>query len=119
MLLHGNILVKIDAETENEVAADDLEITISEFILYELWRDQISFENPIHQVILDEYILELSHDRIPTIQHFSMSQNPIISSFVINNIINTINKPKLNKTNKFSKIFIYNNNYKLIYFQIL
>ena len=88
MLLHGNILVKIDAETENEVAADDLEITISEFILYELWRDQISFENPIHQVILDEYILELSHDRIPTIQHFSMSQNPIISSFVINNIIN-------------------------------
>ena len=88
MLLHGNILVKIDAETENEVAADDLEITISEFILYELWRDQISFENPIHQVILDEYILELSHDRIPTIQYFSMSQNPIISSFVINNIIN-------------------------------
>ena len=88
MLLHGNILVKIDAETENEVAADDLEITISEFILYELWRDQISFENPINQVILDEYILELSHDRIPTIQHFSMSQNPIISSFVINNIIN-------------------------------
>ena len=88
MLLHGNILVKIDAETENEVAADDLEITISEFILYELWRDQINFENPIHQVILDEYILELSHDRIPTIQHFSMSQNPIISSFVINNIIN-------------------------------
>ena len=88
MLLHGNILVKIDAETENEVAADDLEITISEFILYELWRDQISFENPIHQVILDEYILELSHDRIPTIQHFSMSQDPIISSFVINNIIN-------------------------------
>ena len=88
MLLHGNILVKIDTETENEVAADDLEITISEFILYELWRDQISFENPIHQVILDEYILELSHDRIPTIQYFSMSQNPIISSFVINNIIN-------------------------------
>ena len=88
MLLHGNILVKIDAETENEVAADDLEITISEFILYELWRDQISLENPIHQVILDEYILELSHDRIPTIQYFSMSQNPIISSFVINNIIN-------------------------------
>ena len=88
MLLHGNILVKIDTENENEVAADDLEITISEFILYELWRDQISFENPIHQVILDEYILELSHDRIPTIQHFSMSQNPIISSFVINNIIN-------------------------------
>ena len=102
MLLHGNILVKIDAETENEVAADDLEITISEFILYELWRDQISFENPIHQVILDEYILELSHDRIPTIQHFSMSQNPIISSFVINNIINNYEL-----CNKWEKLGVY------------
>jgi len=102
MLLHGNILVKIDAETENEVAADDLEISISEFILYELWRDQISFENPIHQVILDEYILELSHDRIPTIQHFSMSQNPIISSFVINNIINNYEL-----SNKWEKLGVY------------
>ncbi len=102
MLLHGNILVKIDAETENEVAADDLEITISEFILYELWRDQISLENPIHQVILDEYILELSHDRIPTIQHFSMSQNPIISSFVINNIINNYEL-----SNKWEKLGVY------------
>lgn len=102
MLLHGNILVKIDTETENEVAADDLEITISEFILYELWRDQISFENPIHQVILDEYILELSYDRIPTIQHFSMSQNPIISSFVINNIINNYEL-----SNKWEKLGVY------------
>ena len=102
MLLHGNILVKIDTETENEVADDDLEITISEFILYELWRDQISFENPIHQVILDEYILELSHDRIPTIQHFSMSQNPIISSFVINNIINNYEL-----SNKWEKLGVY------------
>lgn len=102
MLLHGNILVKIDAETENEVSADDLEITISEFILYELWRDQISFENPIHQVILDEYILELSHDRIPTIQHFSMSQNQIISSFVINNIINNYEL-----SNKWEKLGVY------------
>ena len=102
MLLHGNILVKIDTENENEVAADDLEITISEFILYELWRDQISFENPIHQVILDEYILELSHDRIPTIQHFSMSQNPIISSFVINNIINNYEL-----SNKWEKLGVY------------
>ena len=98
MLLHGNILVKIDTENENEVDAEDLEITISEFILYELWRDEISFENPIHQIVLDEYIFELSHDRIPTIQHFSMSQNPILSSFVINNIINNYELSKKWKT---------------------
>jgi DNA primase len=87
MLTHGNILVKIDAEDE-EQEKHDLEITLAEFVLFELWRDEITFENPIHQTVLDEYINEVSNQRLPTLQHFSMSQNPLISSFVINNIIN-------------------------------
>lgn len=87
MLTHGNILIKIDAEDE-DAEKHDLEITLAEFILFELWRDEISFENPIHQTVLDEYILEVSNQRLPTLQHFSMSQNPLISSFVINNILN-------------------------------
>lgn len=87
MLTHGNVLIKIDAE-DDEKEAHDLEITISEFILFELWRDEIGFENPIHQTVLDEYISEMSNNRIPTIQHFSMSQNPLISGFVINHILN-------------------------------
>ncbi|MCC6370137.1 MAG: DNA primase [Bacteroidia bacterium] len=87
MLTHGNILIKIDAEDEDQ-EKHDLEITLSEFILFELWRDEISFENPIHQTVLDEYIKEISNQRLPTLQHFSMSQDPLISTFVINNIIN-------------------------------
>jgi hypothetical protein len=86
MLTHGNVLIKIDAEDEAQ-EMHDLEITISEFILFELWRDEIGFENPIHQTVLDEYISEMSNNRIPTTQYFSMSQNPLISGFVINNII--------------------------------
>lgn len=86
MLLYGKILINIDAE-DDEKEVHDLEITLAEFILFELWRDEIGFENPIHQTVLDEYVHEVSHQRLPDIQHFTMSQNPLISGFVINNII--------------------------------
>jgi len=86
MLTHGNVLINIDAEDDND-DNHTLEISLAEFILFELWRDEISFENPIHQTVLDEYITELSNQRLPNLQHFSMSQNPIISSFVINYVI--------------------------------
>jgi len=86
MLTHGKILISIDAEDDNQ-ETHDLEISLSEFILFELWRDEISFENPIHQTVLDEYVLELSNQRLPDLQHFLSSQNPLISSFVINHVI--------------------------------
>ncbi|MCE3230051.1 MAG: hypothetical protein K0S32_4602, partial [Bacteroidetes bacterium] len=35
----------------------------------------------------DEYIKELSNQRLPNLQHFSNSQDPIISSFVINHVL--------------------------------
>lgn len=86
MLMYGKILITIDAE-DDEQEAYDLEITLAEFILFELWRDEIGFENPIHQTVLDEYIQEISNQRLPDIQHFTLSPNPIISGFVINNVI--------------------------------
>ena len=88
MLTHGNVLINFDAE-DNEEENHNLEVTVAEFILFELWRDEIIFENPIHQTVLDEYINELDKQRIPNLQHFSMSQNPLISSFVINHILNS------------------------------
>ncbi len=86
MLTHGKVLIEIDAENEDK-EAHNLEITLAEYILFELWRDEISFENPIHQTVLDEYVQEISNQRLPDIQHFLMSQNPIISSFVVNHVI--------------------------------
>lgn len=86
MLTYGKILITIDAEDE-EMETHDLEITIAEYILFELWRDEIGFENPIHQTVLDEYVHEVSNHRLPDLQYFLSSQNPLISSFVINHVI--------------------------------
>jgi DNA primase len=88
MLTHGNVLIMIEAEDE-EQESHELEITLAEFILFELWRDEITFENPIHQTVLDEIVLEISNQRIPNIKDFARSQNPIVSGFVINNLMSS------------------------------
>ena len=87
MLTHGKVLVEMGAE-DDDSNEHSLEVTVTEFIVFELWHDQMSFENPIHQEVLDEFIHELSNSRVPDLQHFSMSPNPLISSFVINNVLN-------------------------------
>nr|MBA4168748.1 DNA primase [Chitinophagaceae bacterium] len=88
MLTHGKVLIEIDAEDDDR-ETHNLEITLAEYILFELWRDEISFENPIHQTVLDEYVHEISNQRLPDTQHFLMSQNPLISSFVVNYVISS------------------------------
>lgn len=86
MIKYGNVLVITQAEDENKVD-HDLEITLGEFILFELWRDGIAFENPLYTTVLDEYIEELNAQRLPNYQHFLRSPNPIISSFTINHVV--------------------------------
>jgi hypothetical protein len=81
------MLITTQAEDENDVQ-HDLEITLGEFIIFELWRDEIDYENPLYKTVLDEYIRELEAHRLPDLQHFLMSPDPIISSFVINDVIN-------------------------------
>lgn len=86
MLNHGNVLIEVDEEGESE-EKQTYELTVSEFIVFELYRNGIVFENPIHQTVLDEYIQEMSNYKLPTLLHFQNSSNPIISGFVINNIL--------------------------------
>lgn len=86
MLHFGNLIVVTDAEDEDS-NKHELEITLAEFILMELLRDEIGFEDPVHQTVLDEYILELSNHRLPALQHFLNHSNPVISGFVVNNVI--------------------------------
>ena len=87
ILNFGKLEILTDAEDEDS-NNHEIVITLSEFILMELWRDEITFENPVHQAVLDDYIHELSNHRLPDLQHFLMNPDPVISGFVINNVIN-------------------------------
>ncbi len=83
LLAFGNALVTIEAENE-ELEKYDVEITLGEYIFFELMRDDIKFENPMYVQIYDEYVNELSNQRLPNLNYFSNHHNPLISSFVIN-----------------------------------
>ncbi|MDP3557627.1 MAG: DNA primase [Bacteroidota bacterium] len=86
LIKYGNILITTQAEDEVNVE-HELEITLGEFIIFELWRDEIDYENPIYKVVLDEYIAQLKSHSLPDTKHFIRSEDPIISSFAINYVI--------------------------------
>jgi DNA primase len=86
LLKYGSLIVTTQAEDEFD-KQHELEITLGEFIIFELWRDQIGYENPLYREVLDEYISELSKQHLPDVKHFLNSPNPVISSFVINHVM--------------------------------
>jgi hypothetical protein len=86
LITFGGLLVITDAE-DDDSNKHEIEITLAEFILMELWRDEISFENPIHQMVLDEYVHELSNHRLPAAAHFLNHENPVIQGFALNHAV--------------------------------
>jgi DNA primase len=86
LIKYGDLLITTQAEDDSN-QQHELEITLGEFIIFELWRDEIGYENPLYREVLDEYILQLRQQNLPKEKDFLMSPNPVISGFVANNVI--------------------------------
>ncbi len=84
MMNYGNIVILIEGEDDDKVQ-HSVEMTVDEFIIFELYRDEIEFEDPIHQMILDEFKHEIEQGRLPLLSYFIQHENPAISGFAINN----------------------------------
>lgn len=83
LILHyGNVIIAVEAEN-NENEAHELDLTIAEYVIFELMRDEISFLNPIHQMILDEYVHQLQEGNLAEFNYFKNHLNPAISTFAI------------------------------------
>lgn len=86
MILYGNVIIKVPAEDEAGVLGE-LEVALAEYILFDLSLNEVGFENPIHQTVLDEYVSEILKDRFPDVSHFANSPDPLISSFAITYVL--------------------------------
>lgn len=86
LIKYGNMVITTQAEDEIDVE-HELEVTLGQFIIFELDRDGIEYENPLYKLVLDEYIKQLGEDSFPDVHYFMRSSDPIISSFVINHVI--------------------------------
>ena len=82
MMQYGNVLVDLEAE-DTDSKEINIQLTVCEFVIFELWRDQIQFINPLYQLVLDEFQYELEKGIIPVLQTFTHHQNPAISRVAI------------------------------------
>ncbi len=82
MMQYGNVLVDVDAE-DTDNTQQSFQLTVCEFVIFELWRDNLQFINPIYQMVLDEFQHELEKGIIPNLQTFTHHPNPAISQVAI------------------------------------
>ena len=82
MMQYGNVLVDVEAE-DTDNTTQSFQLTVCEFVIFELWRDNLQFINPVYQMVLDEFHHELEHGNIPTMHTFTHHQNPAVSSMAI------------------------------------
>lgn len=82
MMQYGNVLVDVDAEDTDNIS-QSFQLTVCEFVIFELWRDELQFINPIYQMVLEEFQHQLESGNIPTMQTFTHHTNPAISQVAI------------------------------------
>ncbi|MES2516208.1 MAG: DNA primase [Bacteroidota bacterium] len=82
MMQYGNVLVDVEAEDTDSVQ-QSFQLTVCEFVIFELWRDELQFVNPLYQMVLDEFHHELEQGNIPTMQTFTHHPNPGVSQVAV------------------------------------
>lgn len=98
MMQYGNVLVEIEAEDSDQIQ-QSFQLTVCEYVIFELWRDELHFINPIYQMVLDEFQHQLEEGKIPTLQTFIYHPNPAISKVAID--IASVNEVVSHKWEKF------------------
>ncbi|MCD6068064.1 MAG: primase [Bacteroidetes bacterium] len=82
LLKFGHYLLDVEIyNQEGELMT--MQISVAEFILVELFHDELTFVSPVNQLLLDEYVHELREDRIPQENYFIMHPNPAISQMAV------------------------------------
>lgn len=82
MMQYGNVLVEVEAEDE-EKEHHRFELSVCEYIMYELWRDNIQFRNPIYQMVYDEFQHQMAEEKLPDAKYFLNHPNPAISRVAV------------------------------------
>ncbi|MFN6040054.1 MAG: toprim domain-containing protein, partial [Bacteroidota bacterium] len=87
LLQFGDHVISIDAE-DDEKNTSEMDVTVGEYLFYELNRDGISFMNPIFQLFADEYYHQLLQNLIPGQKFFIHHSNPAVAQIAINLLAN-------------------------------
>jgi len=82
MMQYGNVLVEVEAEDTDNVQ-QSFQLTVCEFVIFEMWRDDLQFLNPVYQMVMEEFHHELEKGNIPTMHTFINHTNPAVAQVAI------------------------------------
>jgi len=82
MMMYGNVLVDVEAEDTDQIK-QSFQLTVCEFVIFEMWRDNLQFINPVYQMVLEEFQHELEGGKIPTMHTFTNHINPAVAHVAI------------------------------------
>ncbi|MGZ3864014.1 MAG: DNA primase [Bacteroidia bacterium] len=83
LLNYGNKLVEVEHTNEHNETVK-LDISIAEYVMQEMRADELSFIDPVYQMFLYEFMLQMQGGKIPSETYFTNHNNPNISSTAIN-----------------------------------
>jgi DNA primase len=87
LLQYGDHIITIEAE-DDEKNTSEMEVTVGEYLFYELNRDGIEFINPVFQLFAEEYYHQLISNTIPNQKFFIHHTNPAVAQVTINLLAN-------------------------------
>lgn len=82
ILNYGKEKIRVDVEDENGLPIKE-EISLAKYIIEELRKDDIQFQDPVLQKILDEYTIKMGEGDIPDSQYFINHLDGAISTVSI------------------------------------
>jgi DNA primase len=93
LLHYGDCVIEEDFESTTEAGEQQshtVELTVADYIIFELERDALGFSNPMYKEIYEHYLHHIAENRvIPQLQYFTSHSNAIVSSMSINLTLDT------------------------------
>lgn len=83
LLLHyGRHIIDVDIQAPENTDAN-MEISLAEYVVFELYHDELTFTSPLYQAFLDDFVARLQDDFIPDEKYYLRHANPELSNLAV------------------------------------
>jgi DNA primase len=87
MLNYGTKEIEVEVVDEDDENTK-IKMQLASFIVMDLQRDKIEFQNPVYQLIFNEYVKLIDEDTVPDVQNFVNHSDTHISSAMPELLVN-------------------------------
>jgi len=80
LLLYGREIIHINQHPKDK---EEVPVIVADFVVHDIMRDELTFENPIYKQIFEIYITNLKEDTVPDRNFFLSNQDKDISRVTV------------------------------------